>query len=228
MKDVLLPSILANEGGLLRSAVSANELNNAFRGIQVPDDVRKELNELQSFTLDSGTLAEKGRRVVIEAGIDLFQEGLSAVATKAIELATGTAKAGMNAVIAEAEAAGISAPQIEEYRRLIKDSKDVGADGFSVLGEAYDANFTRYVEEIATTQTEFAEISKQLKNNAGSMTTLIDDFKSKGGQMARIADALEKGETVQISLQLDGKTIAKSTQAYFKGTGQAIVLTAKD
>jgi len=228
MKDVLFPSIVANEGALLRSAESANELNNAFRTIQIPDDVRKELNELQAFSLDSGTLAEKGRLVVIEAGIDAFQKGLSAVATNAIEFATGTAKTAMNVVIAEAEAAGISAPQIEEYRRLIEDSKGVGTDGFSVLGEAYDANFTRYVEEIATTQTEFAEISKQLKNNAGSMTTLIDDFKNKGGQMARIADALEKGEIVQISLQLDGKTIAQSTQAYFNGQGKAIVLTAKE
>ena len=187
MKDVLFPSIVANEGALLRSAESANELNNAFRTIQISD-----------------------------------------VATNAIAIATETAKTGIKEITEALKAANFDSDAIKEYTRLLEESKGVGTDGFSVLGEAYDANFTRYVEEIATTQTEFAEISKKLEDNAGSMTTLIDEFKNKGGQMARIADALEKGETVQISLQLDGKTIAKSTQAYFKGTGQAIVLTAKE
>ena len=228
MKDVLLPSILANEGGLLRSAKSANEMNNSFRNMQIPDDVRKELNELQAFSVDTATLKNKAKQAVVDAGIDKFKDGLSDVATNAIAIATETAKTGIKEITEALKAANFDSDAIKEYTRLLEESKGVGTDGFSVLGEAYDANFTRYVEEIATTQTEFAEISKKLEDNAGSMTTLIDEFKNKGGQMARIADALEKGETVQISLQLDGKTIAQSTQAYFKGTGQAIVLTAKD
>jgi len=228
MKDILLPSIIANEGSLLRSAKSANELNNSFRSMQIPDDVRTSLNELQAFSVDTDTLKNKAKQAVAEAGIDKFKKGLSDVADNAIDVATKVSKTAIVEVTKALTDAGYGTDSIDEYTRIISDSKRVGTDGFSVLGEAYDANFTRYVQEIATTQTAFDEITKDLKDNSSNMSVLIDDFKTKGDQMARIATALETGETLQISLQVDGKTIAQSTQAYFRGQGTAIVLTAKE
>ena len=227
MKEVLLPSILANEGALLRSAASANEMSNSFRNMQIPDDVRKSLNELQAFSVDTDTLKNKAKQAVVDKGIELFKSGLSGVADDVIDYATDISKNAVTAITKALTDAGYGTESIDEYTRLISESKNIGADGFTVLGEAYDANFTRYVQEITTTQTEFNKITKELKDNSSNMSQLIDDFKTRGVQMSRIANALEKGETVQISLQLDGKTIAQSTQAYYKVQGQSIVLTAK-
>jgi len=227
MKDVLLPSVIANEGALLRSADSANKLNNSFKTMQIPDDVRTSLNELQAFSVDTTILKDKAKQAVVEAGIDAFKVGLSDVADNAIDVATKVSKTAIVEVTKALTDAGFGTKSIDEYTRIISESKGVGADGFSVLGEAYDANFTRYVQEIATTQTAFDEITTDLKSHTGNMSELIADFKTKGDQMARLATALEKGETVQISLQVDGKTIAQSTQAFFKGQGQAIVLTSQ-
>ena len=227
MKDILLPSIIANEGSLLRSAKSANELNNSFRSMQIPDDVRTSLNELQALSVNTATLKDKAKEVAVNTGIDAFKAGLSGISKTAIDAATDVATDVVVKVTAALKAEGFGTESIDEYTRIISESKGVGADGFSVLGEAYDANFTRYVQEIATTQTDFNLITQELKDNSGNIAALIADFKTKGDQMARIATALEKGETVQISLQVDGKTIAQSTQAFFKGQGQAIVLTSQ-
>ena len=122
---------------------------------------------------------------------------------------------------------GLEPVDFKTYNRLIDEAQNKDAQGL-VGGQIYDANFTsELMTQITVEANKYQDITTKLQDSTIATNALISKFEQEGGQMKRVADALEAGEVVEIRLSIDGKTVTESVQAHLRKNGKVMVQTVK-
>ena len=112
----------------------------------------------------------------MDAGIDAFQEGLDTLGAKSVKMATDLATAGIKTITEYMDSKGFSSEEIKEYVRLLEQASK---DGTPVMNETYDANFTRFSNEVVLEQKKYKELAGQLQTNSTNLNDLITEFRNE-------------------------------------------------